>query len=236
VIVAFGPPTARAAKAATKTIPIVFTSGGDVVKSGLVSSLSRPGGNATGINLFTQTVEAKKLEQLSQLMPMATTIAFLLNPANPAADGKAKEMDAAARELGRQLHVVAARDENEIDVAFSRFAKLQVDAVVVGSDPFFNDSRRLQIVGLASRYAMPAIYGQREYVVDGGLISYGTSLSDAYRQAGIYAGAILNGENPATLPVLRPTRFELVINLKTAKTQGVTIPPTLLAIADEVIE
>ena len=236
VIVAFGPPTALAAKKATTAIPIVFISGGDIVKSGLVNSLSRPGGNATGVNLFTQAVEAKKLDILNKLMPPATMMAFLMNPANPAAAGKTKEMQEAAAKLGRQLHVVNARNEIEIDNAFMELGKLRVGSLVVGSDPFFNDSSRFQIVRQAARFSIPAIYGQREYTLDGGLISYGTSLAEAYRQAGVYTGAILKGEQPANLPVLQPTRFELVINLKTAKELGVEIPPTLLAIADEVVD
>jgi ABC-type uncharacterized transport system substrate-binding protein len=236
VIFAWGPPAAQAVKAATSTIPFVFTSGGDVVRSGLVASLNRPGGNATGVNLFTQTVEAKKLELLDKLVPTAATIAFLSNPNNAAAAGKIKEMLEAASTLSRQLHLLNASTENEIDVAFAALVRQRVGALVVQADPFFDDTQRLHLVSLAARHSVPAIYGQREYAADGGLISYGTSLADAFRQVGIYAGRILKGEKPADLPVVQPTRFEFVINLKTSKALGLDIPPTLLAIADEVIE
>jgi putative ABC transport system substrate-binding protein len=236
VIVALGPPSALATKAATTTIPFVFTSGGDVVKSGLVNSLNRPGGNATGVNLFTQAVEAKKLGLISNLLPTPAMIAFLVNASNPAAEGKTKEMQDAADGLGRKLLVLNASSESDIDIAFATLAQLHVGALVVGSDPYYDNTQRAQFIALAARYLIPTIYGQREYVTDGGLISYGTSLADAYRQAGIYAGRILKGEKPSELPVVQPTKFELVINLKTAKAVGVEFPPSLLALADEVIE
>jgi putative ABC transport system substrate-binding protein len=227
---------ARAAKGSSSTIPIVFSSGGDMVKLGLVVSLNKPGGNATGVNLFTQEVEEKKLELLCKLLPTDATVAFLVNPNNPGAEVKTKEIRAAARSLGRQLHVVDARTEIEIDAAFGTLVQLRAGSLVVANDLFFDDTRREQFVALAARFALPAIYGQREYSVDGGLMSYGTNLREAYRQVGIYTGRILRGEKPADLPVVQPTKFEFVINLKTARTLGIEMPPTLLATADEVIE
>ena len=207
-----------------------------MVKSGLVISLNRPGGNATGVNLFTQAVEAKKLELISKLLSTPAMIAFLVNASNPAAEGKAKEMQDAALVLGRKLLILNASSESDIDIAFATLAQLHVGALVVGPDSYYDNTRRAQFIALAARYLIPTIYGQREFVTEGGLISYGTSLADAYRQAGIYAGRILKGEKPAELPVVQPTRFELVINLKTARTLGLDIPPNLLTVADEVIE
>ena len=227
---------ALAAKGSSSAIPIVFASGGDMVKLGLVVSLNKPGGNATGVNLFTQEVEEKKLELLCKLVPADATVAFLVNPNNPGAEAKTKEIRAAARLLGRQLHVVDARTEIEIDAGFGTLVQLRAGSLVVANDLFFDDNRREQFVALAARHALPAIYGQREYSVDGGLMSYGTNLREAYRQVGIYTGRILRGEKPADLPVVQPTKFEFVLNLKTARTLGIEMPPTLLAIADEVIE
>ena len=236
VIVALAPPAALAAKAATTTIPIVFHTGGDVVKFGLVAGLNRPGGNATGVNLFTQAVEAKKLDLLNKLVPTEGAFAFLLNPNNPSAEEKANEMRDAARALGRRLDVFGGGTAGEIDTAFATLARQGVVAVVIMADQFFDDSRRAQLVALAARNAIPAIYGQREYALEGGLISYGTNLAETHRQVGDYAGRLLKGAKPDELPVLQPTKFELVINLKTAKTLALTIPPGVLAIADEVIE
>ena len=207
-----------------------------MVKSGLVVSLNRPGGNATGVNLFTQDVEEKKLELLCKLVPTDATIAFLVNPNNPGAEGKTKEMRAArTRSAGSSMSLMR-RTEIDIDAAFVTLVQLRVGSLVVANDLFFDDTRREQLVALAARHALPAIYGQREFAVDGGLMSYGTNLREAYRQVGVYTGRILKGEKPADLPVVQPTKFEFVINLKTAKALGLEIPPTLLARADEVIE
>jgi putative ABC transport system substrate-binding protein len=236
LIVALAPPSALAAKGATATIPIVFHSGGDVVKMGLVASLNRPDGNATGVNLFTQAVESKKLDLLSKLVPSAETFAYLSNPNNPGAEERANEVRDAARLLGRSLHVVGASTPAEIDAAFATLVDRRVGALVVMADQYFDDTRRAQLVALAARNAIPAIYGQREYALEGGLISYGTNLAETHRHVGNYAGRILKGEKPSDLPVLRPTKFELLINLKTAKTLGLSIPDNLLTLADEVIE
>jgi putative ABC transport system substrate-binding protein len=236
LIVTLGPPAGLAAKAATTTIPIVFHNGGDVVKMGLVASLNRPGSNATGVNLFTQAVEPKKLDLLSKLVPTATAFAFLLNPNNPAAEEKANEMRDAARSLGRQLDVVGAGTAVEIDMAFATLADHRIGALVIMADQYFDDSRRTQLVAHAARHAIPTIYGQREYTIEGGLISYGTNLAETHRQVGNYAGRILKGAKPDDLPVLRPTKFELLINHKTAKTLGLNISDSLLMLADEVIE
>jgi putative ABC transport system substrate-binding protein len=236
VIFVEGTTAALAAKASSSIIPIVFSSGGDMVKSGLVVSLNRPGGNATGVYLFTQDVEEKKLELLCKVVPSDAMVAFLVNPNNPGAEVKTKDIRAAAHSLGRQLHVANARSEIEIEAAFVALAQLRIGSLVVANDLFFDDSRREQFVALAARYALPAIYGQREFAIDGGLMSYGTNLREAYRQVGIYTGRILRGEKPADLPVVQPTKFEFVINLKTARTLGIEMPSTLLATADEVIE
>ena len=236
LIVAISPPSALAAKAATATIPIVFHCGGDVVKMGLVASLSRPGGNATGVNLFTLALKSKKLDLLNRLVPSTGTFAYLTNPNNPAAEERANEIRDTARSLGRSLLVVGASTPTEIDAAFATLVDQRVAALVVMADQYFDGARRAQLVALAARKAIPALYGQREYALEGGLISYGTNLVETFRQTGNYAGRILKGERASDLPVVRPTKFELVINLKTARALGLDVPAVLLATADEVIE
>ena len=227
---------AQAAKAATSTIPIVFT-GGDGVKAGLVTSLSHPGGNATGINFFTNELMPKRLQLLHEMVPNAIVVAFIKNPADPTGTGesRARNVQETARTLGLQLRLLSAANQQEIDAAFATFVQLRPGALLVDSDLFFN-ARREQIVALAARYNVPAVYDLRDYVAAGGLMSYGASLADAYRLAGSYVGKILNGAKPADLPVLQSTKFELVINAKTAKALGLTVPQSLLLRADEVIQ
>jgi putative tryptophan/tyrosine transport system substrate-binding protein len=226
--------SALAAKNATSTIPIVF-SAADPVGAGLVASLARPGGNLTGFSIMATELMPKGLELISELVPQAGVIALLVNPNNPGTEAIIRYVQEAARVKGLQLAVVKAGTESEIDVAFLTLLQLHAGGLVVGVDPFFN-SRREQLVALAARYAVPAVYYWREFAADGGLISYGPSLAAGYSQAGIYVGKILHGAKPADLPVQQPTTFELVVNLKTAKALGLTVPPSILARADQVIE
>jgi putative ABC transport system substrate-binding protein len=236
VIAAFGGPLpALAAKAATSTIPIVFNMAGDPVKRGLVASLNRPGGNVTGYNMLGSELDGKRLGLLHDMAPNAGRVAVLLNPKNPNASAQTQDVEAAARELGEQITILRAASEGELDAALAKSQLADAGALLVGGDAFLN-SRRDRIVELVASSALPAIYPGREFVAAGGLMSYATSIADAYRQIGVYVGRILKGEQPADLPVMQPTRFELVINLKTAKALGITVPPILLAQADEVIE
>ena len=235
VIVTGGTPAAFAAKAATSTIPTVILVGVDPVQLGLVGSLSRPGGNVTGLAVLTVQLEAKKLELLHELLPTATAIALLVNPTNVLTESETKDMQDAVRSLGLHLHILNASTESQIDAAFGALAELRATALIVSVDTFLNNSRD-QIVALAARYAVPAVYGFRDFVNAGGLMSYGTDLVDVYRQQGIYAGKILSGARPADLPIQQVTKVTFVINLKTAKTLGLTFPTTLLGRADEVIE
>jgi ABC-type uncharacterized transport system substrate-binding protein len=234
VIVTSGTPPALAAKTATSTIPIVF-SVGDPVELGLIASLARPGGNLTGVSVLNVELNPKRLELISELVPQARVIALLVNQNNPNTERNIKDVQSAARLKELQLPVLKAGTESEIDAAFATLVQLSAGALVVATDPFLN-SRRDQLVTLASRHAVPAIYYWREFPAAGGLISYGTSLTAAYRQIGIYAGKILKGAKPADLPVEQPTTFELVVNLNTAKALGLTVPPSILSRADEVIE
>ena len=228
-------PGLLAVKAATTTVPIVFTTSSDPVQIGLVPSLSRPSGNVTGVTQLNVEVAPKRLELAHRLLPMATVIAVLVNPTNPNAETVLRELQAAARALGLQLHVLHANTERDFNNLFATLVQLRAGALVIGTDAFFN-SRSEQLATLALRHAIPTIYQERAFVAAGGLMSYGANVADAYRPAGGYTGRILKGEKPADLPVQQVTKIELVINLKTAKTLGLTIPETLLATADEVIQ
>lgn len=223
------------AKTATATIPIVFTGGGDPVTLGLVASLGRPGGNATGVINISAVLTAKRLELLRELVPTATVIAVLFNPGGPSAKGQVSQVREAARTIGQQIHVVPTGSEREFDAAFAAVVQKRAGALFVTGDPLFM-SRRTELVTRAARHAIPTSFSFRELVVAGGLMSYGANLPDIHRQAGVYTGRILKGAKPADLPVLQPTKFDLVINAKTAKTLGIAIPPKLLLVADEVIQ
>jgi putative tryptophan/tyrosine transport system substrate-binding protein len=235
IVTTGGGAAALAAYAATTTIPIVFVTGVDPVTSGLVMSLNRPGSNATGVYIFQQVLEGKRLGLLRELVPSAASIPVLLNPTNANFQTQLRGVQDAARALGQQVSILSASTAREIDVAFATVAQSGARALLVGSDPFFS-SERDQVIALAARHAIPAIYEGREFAAAGGLVSYGTSLADAYRQAALYAGRILKGEKPADLPIVQPTKFEFVLNLKTTKALGLDVSPGLSASADEIIE
>jgi putative ABC transport system substrate-binding protein len=230
-----GTPAAIAARAATSTIPIVFYIGGDPTTLGIVDNFSRPGGNATGVTNIGTELGSKRLELLRDLVPNATSIGMLVNRGSPDASTEIQDIESAAHALSRQVYVVSANTESDFGGAFAELVERKVDALIVGSDALFT-FQRIRLVELANRYRLPTIYDRRDFAFAGGLASYGHNRVDAYRQLGLYAGRILNGAKPANLPVVQPTKFELVINIKTAKTLGLTISPSVFAIADEVIE
>jgi putative ABC transport system substrate-binding protein len=234
-VIAANGPAVLPTKAATTTIPIVFTAGFDPIELGLIASLNRPGGNLTGVSILNAELGPKRLELLRELLPTATTVALLINPNNPSAETVSRELQAVARTIGLKIHVLHASTEAELDAAFASLGQLHAGALAIGNDPFFN-SRSARLAELAARHALPAIYQYREFAAAGGLMSYGGSLTDSYRQAGIYTGRILAGTKPGDLPVQQSTKVELIINLKTAKALGLTVPLPLLGRADEVIE
>ena len=235
VLVAANITSLVAAKAATETIPIVFVTGDDPVELGFVGSLNRPASNITGISFYSGTLGAKQVELLHELVPNATTVGMLVNPNNPAAETQIKAAQSAARALNLEIAAAHARDENEFENAFAILTKQRVATLLMGGDALFN-SQRVRLAALAAQHALPTIHFVREFVTAGGLMVYGASIPDAYRQVGAYAGRLLKGGKPSDLPVMLPTKFELSINLRTAKALGLTVPPTLLARADEVIE
>jgi putative tryptophan/tyrosine transport system substrate-binding protein len=235
VMAATSTPAALAAKAATSTIPIVFTSAADPIAAGLVMSLNRPGGNATGVGLYVSALGAKRLELLHELAPSAAVIGVLVNPTYPDAESQSEDVKNAARTFGQQAHVVNASSEGELNAAFATLVQLKAGILLVAADAFFL-SRRDQLVALAARHSIPALYYAREFVLAGGLMSYASDIGDGYRQAGVYAGRVLKGAKPADLPVVQPTKFHFVINLKTARALGLQVPNKLLALADEIIE
>jgi putative ABC transport system substrate-binding protein len=230
-----GDVAALSAKAATSSIPIVTVSGSDPVKAGLVASFNRPGGNVTGASFVATELETKRLEILRDVVPTAAVIGVLINPTNPAAESRSKDLEVAARTLERNIHIVSASNESDLETAFATSIQQKAGALLVSTDSFFT-SQRDRLVALAARHALPTIYPWREFVEVGGLVSYGPSINEVYREVGIYTARILKGEKPADLPFLRPTKFELVVNLKTAAALGLTIPPVALALADELIE
>ena len=235
IVAGGGEASALAAKAATSTIPIVFNIGSDPIQRGLAASLNRPGGNATGVNVLTGELAAKRLGLLHEMVPTASIIAHLVNPDWPQTKAAVKDVAAAARVMGLQIILLEARNENEINAAFAAILQTQAQAMVVEADSYFN-SRRDQIVALAARHGLPAIFGLREFALAGGLMSYGTSITEAYRQMGIYTGKILKGEKPADLPIVQLAKFEFVINLKTAKALGLSVSTSMQLVADEMIE
>jgi putative tryptophan/tyrosine transport system substrate-binding protein len=236
IVASGGEASALAAKSATATIPIVFSSNGDPIRLGLVASLNRPGRNMTGVSLLT-TAEmlGKRLELLHMLLPKAEVLGLLINARSVNAEPETRGVQAASQAIGKQVVVERVGSDDDLDRAYAELIRRQIEGLLVQSDPLFFNLRN-QLVALAARHSVPAIFGRREYVAAGGLISYGSDITDGYRQQGVYASRILKGEKPADLPVVQPTKFELVINLKTSKTLGITVPPTLLALADEVIE